>query len=62
VWIDAEQEWVYCSCLSELEHFQAFGNNTYKHWAPLPPPPSNPLLPAVFVELGAALEKIKGAG
>jgi hypothetical protein len=62
VWIDAEQEWVYCSCLSELEHFQAFGNNTYKHWAPLPPPPSNPPLPAVFVELGAALEKIKGAG
>jgi hypothetical protein len=62
VWIDAEQEWVYCSCLSELEHFQAFGNNTYKHWAPLPPPPSNPPLPAVFVDLGAALEKIKGAG
>jgi len=32
------------------------------HWRPLPPPPTNPPLPAVFVELGAALEKIKGAG
>jgi hypothetical protein len=59
IWIDAEQEWVYCSCLSELEHFQAFGNNAYKHWAPLPPPPSNPPLPDVFTQLGAALEKIK---
>jgi hypothetical protein len=29
------------------------------HWAPLPPPPSNPPLPAVFVELGAALEGLK---
>jgi hypothetical protein len=33
----------------------------YTHWRPLPPPPSNPPLPAVFVELGAALEKLKGA-
>jgi hypothetical protein len=31
------------------------------HWRPLPPPPSNPPLPAVFTELGQALEKIKGA-
>jgi hypothetical protein len=29
------------------------------HWRPLSPPPSNPPLPAVFVELGQALEKIK---
>jgi hypothetical protein len=29
------------------------------HWRPLPPPPSNPPLPAVFVELGAALERLK---
>jgi hypothetical protein len=33
----------------------------YTHWRPLPPPPSNPPLPAVFTELGQALEKIKGA-
>jgi len=33
----------------------------FTHWRPLPLPPSNPPLPAVFVELGAALEKIKGA-
>jgi hypothetical protein len=32
----------------------------FTHWAPLPPPPTNPPLPAVFVELGQALEKIKG--
>lgn len=32
----------------------------YTHWAePLPPPPSTPPLPAVFTELGRALEKIK---
>ncbi len=31
----------------------------FTHWAPLPPPPSNPPLPEVFTELGAALEKIK---
>lgn len=29
------------------------------HWAYIPPPPSNPPLPAVFVELGAALEQLK---
>lgn len=34
----------------------------FTHWGPLPPPPSNPPLPAVFTELGQALEKIKGAG
>lgn len=34
----------------------------YTHWRPLPPPPTTPPLPAVFTELGAALEKIKGAG
>ena len=31
----------------------------YTHWREPTPPPSNPPLPAVFVELGAALEKLK---
>jgi hypothetical protein len=34
----------------------------FTHWAEPLPPPSNPPLPAVFTDLGAALEKIKGAG
>ena len=33
------------------------GPDDLTHWAPLPPPPSNPPLPAVFVELGQALER-----
>jgi len=33
----------------------------YTHWRPLPPPPSNPPLPAVFLDLGAALERLKEA-
>jgi len=38
---------------------QGWALNDYTHWAPLPPPPSNPPLPAVFTQLGQALEKIK---
>ena len=34
-------------------------DSDWTHWRPLPPPPSNPPLPAVFVELGAALERLK---
>jgi len=41
---------------------QGWSLNDYTHWAPLPPPPSNPPLPEVFTQLGQALEKIKGAG
>ena len=33
----------------------------FTHWRETAPPPSNPPLPAVFTQLGAALEKIKGA-
>ena len=36
--------------------------DTVTHWKFAPPPPSNPPLPAVFTQLGQALEKIKGAG
>ena len=30
------------------------------HWAPLPPPPSNPQLPEPLEALGAVLRKVKG--
>ena len=32
---------------------------SYTHWREPLPPPSNPPLPAVFTELGAALERLK---
>ena len=38
---------------------QGWSLGDYTHWRPLPPPPSNPPLPAVFVELGQALERLK---
>jgi len=41
---------------------QGWSLGDYTHWAPLPPPPTNPPLPEVFTQLGQALEKIKGAG
>jgi hypothetical protein len=36
-------------------------DSCYTHWGECLPPPTNPPLPEVFVELGQALEKIKGA-
>lgn len=32
----------------------------YTHWTPLPPPPSNPPLPAPLERLGEVLRKVKG--
>jgi hypothetical protein len=50
-------------CLDEdginSDHHQGWELDDYSYWAPLPPPPSNPPLPAVFVELGQALERLK---
>jgi hypothetical protein len=45
-----------------IDCHQGWSLGDYTHWRPLPPPPSTDPLPAVFVELGQALEKIKGVG
>ena len=57
VWRSANKIWM-PSCLSDETPLR----DEYTHWSEPLPPPSSPPLPAVFVELGAALEKIKGAG
>jgi hypothetical protein len=50
-------------CLDEdgidSDHHQGWDLDDYTHWRPLPPPPTNPPLPAVLTQLGQALEKIK---
>ena len=53
IWDCEEEEWV-----KGRVYFLARPER-YSHWTPLPPPPSNPPLPAVFTELGAALERLK---
>ena len=58
VWDNGMGEWF----VHQPKPFDTPPNERYTHWRPLPPPPSNPPLPAVFTELGQALEKIKGAG
>ena len=60
-WSSIEEEWMQFACRAELQFVRTFGNDGYTHWRPLPPPPSNPPLPAVFSDLGAALERLKGA-
>lgn len=39
---------------------QGWSLRDYTHWRPLPPPPSNPPLPAPLEALGAVLRKVKG--
>jgi hypothetical protein len=43
-------------------HSQTNVDADFTHWRERLPPPSNPPLPAVFTELGAALEKLKANG
>ncbi|WP_313587783.1 hypothetical protein [Aquidulcibacter sp.] len=54
VWDQQRKSWssMYISGTSIL-------NPTYTHWREPTPPPTNPPLPAVFTQLGQALEKIK---
>ena len=44
-----------------LSPYVEIDTDYYTHWRETAPPPSTPPLPAVFVELGAALERLKGA-
>ena len=60
-WSSIEQEWLQFSCRAELQFVRTFGNDGYTHWTPLPPPPSNPPLPAPLERLGEVLRKVKGA-
>jgi hypothetical protein len=55
VWDAGMGEWF----VHQPKPFDTPPNERYTHWRPLPPPPSNPPLPAVFVELGQALERLK---
>lgn len=57
VWSSAHETWDFMTREGGEEMWPG-----YTYWMPEAPPPTNPPLPAVFTELGAALEKIKGAG
>ena len=60
-WIDA-----WCSeskvWLPVFVHSKYILGSTLTHWKPLPPPPSNPPLPAPLEALGAVLRRVKGVG
>jgi hypothetical protein len=57
VWCDQNKVWLAVYTFPDYVL-----QDTVTHWKFAPPPPSNPPLPAVFTQLGQALEKIKGAG
>jgi len=60
VWNDVTKDWYGGYNYEEMLFIINESHGTiYTHWMPTPPPPSTPPLPAVFVELGAALEKLK---
>jgi hypothetical protein len=60
-WSTVELGWIQFDGVTEFEYFKTFGNRHFTHWRPLPPPPSTDPLPAVFTDLGAALERLKEA-
>jgi len=60
-WSTVELGWIQFDGVTEFEYFKTFGNRHFTHWRPLPPPPTNPPLPSVFMDLGAALERLKEA-
>ena len=45
---------------SDYDDDEVLYNPQPTHWAPLPPPPSNPPLPKPLEALGAVLRKVKG--
>jgi len=54
VWDNEAKRWVTMNLRSKSQL-----DDDYTHWRETAPPPSNPPLPAVFTELGAALERLK---
>jgi hypothetical protein len=58
-WDEKFKQWFTIHNRDHLAEVLERTEHKFTHWRPLSPPPSNPPLPAVFVELGAALEKLK---
>lgn len=60
-------EWIDVWCSESKMWYPVFMFPSYvirktaTHWRPLPPPPSNPPLPAPLERLGEVLRKVKGA-
>ena len=59
-WSTVELGWIQFDGVTEFEYFKTFGNRHFTHWTPLPPPPSNPPLPAPLERLGEVVRRVKG--